>query len=259
MSVNFTKMHGTGNDFIMVDQFHNESFDLSRDQVYNMCNRRFGIGADGLIILRQHPDLDFEMIYFNSDGNLSSMCGNGGRCVVKMAYDHKYISEETTFWAPDGLHTAQVKNEIISLGMSDVIDHAYANGVYVLNTGSPHYIEFVDDVSKINVKEAGAKIRYSEEYKEEGVNVNFVELLSKNKMKIRTYERGVEDETFSCGTGVTAASIASFLKNDQQGQTWSIETKGGNLQVTFDIESNGFKNIKLIGPATKVYDGEIEL
>ncbi len=257
MSIKFTKMHGTGNDFIMIDQFDQKPVDLSTKQVYDLCNRRFGIGADGLIILRSHPELDFEMVYYNSDGNLSSMCGNGGRCVVKIAYDHRYIEEHTTFLAPDGIHHAMVDGDIISLGMSDVSEYAYANEAYVLNTGSPHYVIFVDDVSQVNVKEEGAKIRYSDTYNEAGINVNFVELLEGNEIKIRTYERGVEDETYSCGTGVTSASIACCIKNNLKGLEWSIKTMGGNLKVSFDVKNSSFSNIKLMGPAITVFEGFI--
>ena len=257
MAIKFTKMHGTGNDFIMIDQFETAPMDFTTDQVHAACNRRFGIGADGLIILRSHETLDFEMVYYNSDGNLSSMCGNGGRCAVQMAYDHRYIEEHTSFLAPDGIHHALVQDGSISLGMSDVSDYASANEAYVLNTGSPHHIIFVKDVDQLNVKEEGARIRYSETYQAEGINVNFVELLQDNQLKIRTYERGVEDETYSCGTGVTAAAIASFLKTGNGKKDWLIKTRGGDLAVVFEVYHKSFTNINLIGPAETVFDGEM--
>lgn len=256
MSIKFTKMHGTGNDFIMIDQFETEHRELTTEEVGAACNRRFGIGADGLIILRNHDSLDFEMVYYNADGNLSSMCGNGGRCAVQMAYDHRYIDEHSSFLAPDGIHHALVQDGSISLGMSDVSDYACANGIYLLNTGSPHYVVFVDDVDQIDVKEEGAKIRYSDTYKSQGINVNFVQLLSENQIKIRTYERGVEDETFSCGTGVTAAAIACYLKTGIDKKDWLIKTRGGDLAVIFEVNNDSFTNINLIGPAETVFVGK---
>lgn len=257
MYVKFTKMQGTGNDFVMIDQFGLDKYDLSSKQVKFLCNRKYGIGADGLIILRDHPEKDFEMIYYNADGNLSSMCGNGARCIVKLAYDHRYIEEETKFIAPDGLHKATIDSEKVYLGMSDVTDTASANGIYVLNTGSPHYVTFVNDVDSINVKERGAELRYSPAYREQGINVNFVELVSEDTFKIRTYERGVEDETLSCGTGVTAASIAACLKENNDIKHWKVLSKGGDLEVSFVQNMNSFNNIQLIGPAEIVFEGKI--
>ena len=252
-------MQGTGNDFVMIDQFGLDKFDLSQQQVAFLCDRRFGVGADGLIILRDHKDVDFEMVYYNSDGKLSSMCGNGARCIVRLAYDHRYIEEETKFIAPDGLHKATVDSDKVYLGMSDVPDCASANGIYVLDTGSPHYITFVNDVDSINVKERGAEIRYSPAYREQGINVNFVELSSDDSFKIRTYERGVEDETLSCGTGVTAASIAACLQSKNDIKHWKVNTKGGHLEVSFVQNGLSFNNIQLIGPAETVFEGKVLL
>ena len=259
MYVKFTKMQGTGNDFIMIDQFGLEKFDLSQKQVKHFCDRKFGVGADGLIILRDHHDTDFEMIYYNSDGNLSSMCGNGARCIVKLAYDHRYIEEKTNFIAPDGLHEATVDTDKVYLGMTDVADYASANDIYVLDTGSPHYVTFVNDVDNLNVVESGAEIRYSPSYREQGINVNFVELISEDSFKIRTYERGVENETLSCGTGVTAASIAACLKSSNDIKHWKVKAKGGDLEVSFVQNKSSFNNIKLIGPAEIVFEGKILL
>ena len=259
MYIKFTKMQGTGNDFIFIDQFGLDKFDLTTEQVRLMCDRKFGIGADGLMILRDHLETDFEMIYYNSDGNLSTMCGNGARCIVKLAYDHRYISEETKFLAPDGIHDATIDSDKIYLGMSDVHDYASANDIYILDSGSPHYITFVDDLDAIDVKEAGASIRYSPPYREQGINVNFVEMLSEDSFRIRTYERGVEDETLSCGTGVTAASIAATIKNANDVKHWKIKTQGGDLEVSFVQQERSFNNIKLIGPAEIVFEGKFVL
>jgi len=252
-------MQGTGNDFVMIDQFNLDKFDLSQKQVQFICNRKFGVGADGLIILRDHPETDFEMVYFNSDGNLSSMCGNGARCIVRLAYDHRYIEEETKFKAPDGLHHATIDADKVYLGMSDVADYASANDIFILDTGSPHYVTFVNDVDALNVKERGAEIRYSPPYSEQGINVNFVELISEDSFKIRTYERGVEDETLSCGTGVTAAAIAACLKSTNDIKHWKVKAKGGDLEVSFVQNGSSFNNIKLIGPAENVFEGKILL
>lgn len=259
MYIKFTKMQGTGNDFVIIDQFGQDKFDLSTEQVHLLCDRKFGIGADGLMILRDHSEADFEMIYYNSDGNLSSMCGNGARCIVKLAYDHRYISEETKFLAPDGIHVATVDADKIYLGMSDVHDYASANDIFVLDTGSPHYITFVTGLDGLNVKESGSDIRYSPTYRENGINVNFVEMLSEDSFSIRTYERGVEDETLSCGTGVTAAAIASCIKNQNDVKHWKIKTKGGDLEVSFVQQERTFNNIKLMGPAEIVFEGKFIL
>lgn len=257
MYIKFTKMHGTGNDFVIIDQFGLESIDLTPKQVQFICDRRFGVGADGLMILRDHAELDFEMIYFNADGNLSSMCGNGGRCMVKYAYDNRYIEEQTNFWAPDGKHNASIQDDLVSLGMSDVSDYASANEVYVLDTGSPHYITYVNDLEQVNVKEKGAEIRYSKAYKDKGINVNFVEPIKGDYFSIRTYERGVENETLSCGTGVTAAAIASHLKSGLSNNHWKVKTMGGELEVSFEMKERAYTNIKLIGPAITVFEGKM--
>lgn len=257
MYIKFTKMQGTGNDFVVIDQFGTDHIDFTKDQIHFLCNRRIGVGADGLMILRDHKDSDFEMIYYNSDGNLSSMCGNGGRCIVKYAYDNRFIEEQTSFVAPDGLHDALVSNELISLEMKDVADYASANGVYILDTGSPHYITFVNDLEEVDVKSEGASIRYSPAYRTNGINVNFVQIIDENRFKIRTYERGVEDETLSCGTGVTAAAIASYLETGKSTTHYHIETMGGNLEVQFKLNKKLFTNIKLIGPAETVFEGKM--
>lgn len=258
MKLDFVKMHGTGNDFILLDQ-KDVIQDYTQEQIALLCHRRFGIGADGLLILRSSSEVDFEMLYYNSDGAPSSMCGNGGRCIVKYAFDHGYIKSETNFIAPDGLHRAKVSGAEISLEMSPVNQVDINIQDYILNTGSPHFVTFVKSLSSLQVSKSGAEIRYSPRFKEQGINVNFVELLGENKIFVRTYERGVEDETYSCGTGVTAAAIASHKK--EQGSSrgdWNIKTMGGTLRVSFDYRDGSFKNIELHGPATYVFYGSFD-
>lgn len=254
--ITFYKYEGTGNDFIIIDNrtqvFNREDIDL----VKQVCKRRTGVGADGLILLENHPDLDFNMIYFNADGS-QSFCGNGSRCAVAFAKKLEIIKDKTIFNSTDGVHEATMNNNIVSLKMHDVVNVESGNGYFFINTGSPHYIQVVDDVSKVNVVEEGRKIRYNDRFKKEGTNVNFVEL-AQDHIKIRTYERGVEDETLSCGTGVTAAALASSILT--QGQTEvQVKALGGNLTVKFssDKTNKKFENIWLTGEVKEVFKGEI--
>lgn len=261
MELCFNKYQGTGNDFIILDGWETEIL-LSIDQVKFCCDRRFGIGADGLMIIKKHPSYDFEMIYYNSDGQPSSMCGNGARCLVQFAFSKKYIGITTRFLAIDGEHLADVlPDNIISLKMNDVSIVENRNKDYFLNTGSPHYISSVKDVESINVVERGRKVRYNDEFKSAGTNVNFVEEVGDGIM-VRTYERGVEDETLSCGTGVTAAALVVadlFNKEKKETETVNIKTLGGALKVTFNRSNNDMTNIRLIGPATFVFKGTIKI
>jgi len=259
MLLDFVKMHGTGNDFIILDQFSQDQvLDLEKEQIEALCDRRFGIGADGLIIIRKESGVnDFKMIYFNADGNPSSMCGNGGRCIVMYAYINRYIGLESTFIAVDGIHNAEVKNDKVILGMSDVTKHKSTDGAYELDTGSPHLVKFTSHVSELKVKDLGEELRYSPKYKEHGINVNFAELKDKNEIFMRTYERGVEDETYSCGTGVTACAIAAKLHTKSEVDHWYIKTPGGNLEVMYQEENGIFRNIRLVGPARIVYKGQV--
>jgi diaminopimelate epimerase len=264
MEFTFYKYQGTGNDFVMIDnrpmQFPADDTEL----VARLCQRRFGIGADGLILLQNHNDFHFEMVYFNADGNPSSMCGNGGRCIAQFAHDMDFTQPELSFLAVDGPHLARFSdNGNVSLQMQDVETIAPYNDAFVLNTGSPHYVFFKDDVDDENFVEEAKAIRYNNDFAKEGINVNFVEILGENKLKVRTYERGVEDETYSCGTGVVASALAYYHKHFSgdayMETTISIETKGGNLQVSFLPDSaKHFNNIWLIGPALKVFEGRIE-
>lgn len=261
MELCFSKYQGTGNDFIILDGWESE-ISLTVDQIRFCCDRRFGIGADGLMIIRKHPSYDFEMVYFNSDGQPSSMCGNGARCLVHFAFSKKYIGASTQFLAIDGEHSADVlPNDIISLKMNDVSTVEKRNKDYFLNTGSPHYISVVENVESLNVVDCGRKVRYNAEFKTDGTNVNFVEEMGDGIM-VRTYERGVEDETLSCGTGVTAAALVTadlFNKEKKETESVNIKTLGGFLKVTFKRKNNEMTNIRLIGPATFVYEGTIKI
>lgn len=257
----FKKYQGTGNDFVMIDQRQHQH--LSRqdtEAIRFLCDRRFGIGGDGLILLQNHADYDFEMIYFNADGNESSMCGNGGRCIVAFAHSVGLAKDKYDFLAIDGAHEARIlPNGNVELKMSNVSQVTDDDGAYILDTGSPHYVVFVEDIDDINVAKSGALIRYSENYKEKGINVNFVEH-QENKLLVGTYERGVEDETLSCGTGVTACAIAYYLHSQKNKKTdIAIQAKGGELNVRFEPKQNGFENIWLSGAAKEVFQGEIKI
>jgi diaminopimelate epimerase len=255
MIINFHKYQGTGNDFVMIDD-RNLSFPETKENIAALCHRRFGIGADGLILIRNHADFDFEMVYHNADGNPSSMCGNGGRCAVRFAESLGIFKEKTRFIAVDGEHLAETNLEEIYLKMGKVHD-IEQNGKYdFINTGSPHYIAYVADNEVVDVFNEGKKIRFSEEWvKRGGTNVNFVEIIDEQAIYVRTYERGVEDETYSCGTGVTAAALSANLRHGIKSPI-NIKTKGGNLRVSFD---ENFENVYLIGAAEKVFEGKCEL
>lgn len=259
MKIHFYKYQGTGNDFVMIDNRNLEFPKSNTALVHHLCDRRFGIGADGLILVENAEHSDFKMVYFNADGTESTMCGNGGRCIVAFAQFLTIIDSETTFEAVDGLHYAKIENDIVHLQMIDVAEVASHETYYFLDTGSPHHIEMVEDVSAIDVKDKGSKIRYGAPYFDEGSNVNFVEQISTNSIKIRTYERGVENETLSCGTGATAAAIASFEAGITNTNTIEVEVEGGMLTIAFTKHDNGYSNIFLIGSAKAVFSGTIDL
>ncbi|HEY0299459.1 MAG TPA: diaminopimelate epimerase [Arachidicoccus sp.] len=257
-TINFSKYQGTGNDFVMIDG-RNKDLNITIEGIKTICNRRFGVGSDGLIILKDHPSLDFEMDYYNADGT-QSMCGNGGRCAVMFAKQLGILKSKYQFLAIDGEHSATLEdNDWINLRMHDVSNVDFVNSSFVLNTGSPHYVKFVEEVKKMNVAEEGRKIRYSEAYKEKGINVNFVQVLDDTTIFVRTYERGVEGETYSCGTGVTAASLVS-AHNERGFNRIEVKTLGGNLAVEFDKKGEEhFDNIWLCGPAELVFTGQIKI
>jgi diaminopimelate epimerase len=254
MIIEFYKYQGTGNDFIMIDDREKE-FDLTdNDLIAALCERRMGIGADGLILLREHGTLDFEMIYFNADGKESSMCGNGGRCIIAFAQMLEMTGNETTFMAIDGEHKGRLMDDGIYLQMQDVKKIEGVGDGLVLNTGSPHYIEMVDELDYIDVDKQGRKIRNSVPFKKDGINVNFV--LDANELQVRTYERGVEAETLSCGTGVVATAIAMHYANCIEETLVNVKTKGGELTVSFEEFNGGYRNIWLSGEASMVFAGE---
>ena len=246
----FYKYQGTGNDFILIDN-RDQQIQLQKETIAAMCKRNFGIGADGLILLEHHEEGDFYMRYYNSDGNVSSMCGNGARCCVLFA---KHIglleSQETNFYAADGAHYAKLLDEnLVALQMNVGSDTEISGKAYLIDTGSPHYIRFVYNIDSIHVQKEGRVIRNSAQFKREGINVNFVEE-TKSGLFVRTYERGVEDETLSCGTGVTAAAIAQFEKLRMRGnQVIPVQTLGGKLQVQIEADGTDIQKLWLIGPA----------
>jgi len=258
MQLSFYKYQGTGNDFVIIDNRQN-TVELNTAQVKKLCDRRFGIGADGLMLLNLHEGYDFEMKYYNADGRESTMCGNGGRCLVKFAKHMGINKRKYNFIAVDGAHDATIEeNGWVYLKMKDVkgIEKFYSDSV--LDTGSPHYIKPVIDLTHFDVVKAGREIRNKDEYKKEGINVNFVEGNDKS-IFVRTYERGVEDETLSCGTGVTAAALV-YAHNDIGFNRVEVKTPGGNLAVEFDKTGDeNFSNIWLCGPAEMVFKGEIIL
>lgn len=259
MEYTFYKYQGAGNDFILIDNREN-TFPVNDIQLYKqLCDRRFGIGADGLMLLENKPGYDFKMVYFNSDGRESSMCGNGGRCIVRFAEYLGIVKSECRFLAVDGQHYAKISDKTIELQMIDVSNWKHLNSDYEIHTGSPHYIKWVKELSKLDVFTEGRNIRYNNVYNAEGINVNFIEE-TVNGINVRTYERGVEDETLSCGTGVTACAMAFALKHKRTGeQLIDINTQGGKLKVQFNIGSNGFNQVFLIGPAEKVFQGQINV
>ena len=258
MTYTFYKYQGAGNDFVMIDNRQKKINKNDTKLIHFLCDRRFGIGADGLILLENHDDLDFKMVYFNADGNESSMCGNGGRCLVAFAKFLDIIDNKTTFEAIDGLHHATIENDIVKLQMQDVDNVERIDEHVFLDTGSPHHVQFESDFESFDIKQKGAKIRYGEPYNEGGSNVNFVKKLNDNIFAVRTYERGVENETLSCGTGVTAVALAMNYIGETEKNLITLKTQGGDLQVSFDKNHNSYKNVWLIGPAKQVFKGEIE-
>ncbi len=261
----FSKYQGTGNDFIMIDN-RELFFNKNKVEIAALCHRRFGIGADGVILLQNVPNYDFEMVYYNADGSLGSMCGNGGRCAVRFAHHLGLFKRKTNFLAVDGAHQAELKKKEIRLKMKDVshIEYNEESNFFFLDTGSPHYVEWVRDLGKYEVFSKGKAIRNNERFREKGTNVNFIEKTNEHLINIRTYERGVEDETLACGTGSVAAALVLSLKNDTKTAFTTgnfeiiVKTLGGHLAVSFTKTGEDiFENIYLSGAAEKVFEGEI--
>lgn len=253
----FYKYQGTGNDFILVDHRKGGFPKQDKALIARWCDRRFGIGADGLILLEKDSTLDFKMVYYNADGSESTMCGNGGRCIVAFARDLGIIDKKCKFSAIDGPHEASISGDIVSLKMIDVKEIKSLQNASVVDTGSPHYVTYVEELETYPVFEKGRQIRNSDSFKAEGINVNFVQVLGSDSLFVRTYERGVEDETYSCGTGVTAAAL-TYLQDHDLSQV-QIKVKGGKLEVKAEKNGTEFSNIWLEGPALRVFQTEIEL
>lgn len=258
MNLEFYKYQGTGNDFVMVDNRTSFFPKENKELINKLCDRNFGVGGDGLILLENDENTDFRMVYFNADGNQSTMCGNGGRCIVAFANQLNVIENQTTFIAIDGLHHATIENGIVSLQMIDVNEVKKENGFVFTDTGSPHHVEIVENIVSFDVYNKGKQIR-NDVYGREGSNVNFVEQLNSNSFRIRTYERGVEDETLACGTGATAAAIAMHKTNKTENTDINIQVEGGQLAISFDVENNVYKNVFLKGPADFVFKGQIKI
>lgn len=260
MNIKFWKYQGTGNDFVIVDNRENRYDKLSEKQISHLCDRKFGIGADGFMLMNKKEGYDFEMKYFNADGKPGTMCGNGGRCMVRFANENGIHKYTYSFIAIDGEHLAEVdNNNIIRLKMNDVNNVENHSGFSLLNTGSPHFVKFANDIMNVDVIETGRDIRNSKQFKDEGINVNFVENIDDDSIFVRTYERGVEDETLSCGTGVTACALVS-AHNALGFNRVEVHTPGGKLSVEFNkIDETHFNEIWLCGPAELVFSGEITI
>ena len=260
--ITFYKYQGAGNDFVLIDQRgHRTLHRGDRARIAHLCDRRFGIGADGLILLQAAEGYDFEMLYFNADGGEGSLCGNGARCVVAFAHFLGIAPQECCFLANDGPHEAVVvRPDWIEVHIRDVERWHWANGHCVLNTGSPHYVRFIPKLEGFDVVAEGRRVRYSPEFAQDGINVNFVQETTTG-MRIGTYERGVEDETLACGTGATAAAIAFVSREENPLGGWDIPVvaKGGELRVRFHFDGECFRQVWLCGPAVQVFSGEIVL
>ena len=261
MKIHFYKYQGAGNDFILVDNRNNAIDHQNPGLICQLCDRRFGIGGDGALFLQNHDGYDFEMVYYNADGQPSSMCGNGGRCIVAFAKHLGIIEAETTFLAVDGPHYAKISasGDWVSLQMIDVDQISMDEDAYVLNTGSPHYVKLTNGLKEKDVYHDGHAVRNNDTYRGEGININFVEPNGTGYF-VRTFERGVEDETYACGTGVTAVALAMAKHNQQIGSiNTPIKVLGGDLSIRFNYDGDVFKNIFLEGPAVKVFEGDVEV
>jgi len=256
MNLSFYKYQGTGNDFVMIDNRAKIFPKNEINKILQISDRHFGIGADGIILIEDDEKFDFKMIYFNADGS-QTFCGNGARCAVAFAKHLNIIQHKTTFLAVDGEHFAEIKDDIISLQMINVDDIKVNENFVFMHTGTQHHVEMVNDLDKYPVFENGKKIRNSYDFP--GSNVNFVQQLNDTTFRVRTYEKGVEDETLACGTGVTAVAIAMHKTKKTNSNSISLPVEGGNLEVSFDEKNGSYTNVFLKGPAQFVFKGEIEI
>lgn len=259
MKVKFSKYNGAGNDFIVIDDRKN-NLEINPWLIEKLCNRNFGIGGDGLILIKESKSTDFEILHYTSDGNLGSLCGNGSRCAISFAYKNKIIGKKTRFDAFDGIHNAEIINDnLVKMEMkinSDILENEYGTW---LDTGSPHLVIEKDNTDELDVNLLASSIRYNEYYKKEGVNVNFIEKVSNETFKIRTYERGVENETLACGTGSTASAICMNYLGKTQSNNITMKCRGGDLKVEFISNDNLFSDISITGPAKFVFEGQIDI
>ncbi|MGB0254799.1 MAG: diaminopimelate epimerase [Flavobacteriaceae bacterium] len=255
----FVKYQGTGNDFVLIDNREANFPIANHEAIAQLCHRNFGIGADGFICIESDDTSDFYMRYFNADGHEGSLCGNGSRCAIHYAKTLGLTTEKVVFTAADGVHHAQFINNEIALELHDVSQWERHENAIFLNTGSPHHMVFVDDVDVVDVATVGQEIAHGAPYFSDGTNVNFVQQLNDNTIKVRTYERGVEAETLSCGTGVTAAALAMHISEKSTSEKIYIQTLGGKLSVSFSPTQNGYTAITLQGPAAPVFTGNWEI
>jgi diaminopimelate epimerase len=256
MKIRFSKYQGTGNDFIMIDN-REANITLTSEQIIQLCDRKFGIGSDGIVLLEQTGFSDFYMNFFNPDGS-QSFCGNGSRCAVRFAQKLGMVESDGEFKAIDTKHDFHSDEHMVSIQMKNVLGIENENGHFVIHTGSPHYIVYRENIDQMDLVQEARKIRYSKRFEKEGINVNFVEIRGED-LYIRTYERGVENETLSCGTGVTAVALSWGFQNPTIKEA-KIQTRGGILTVKFEnIGLGEFEEVHLIGPAQWVFDGEINL
>jgi len=259
MQIQFYKYQGTGNDFVMIDNRTNFFPKNNTKLIEFLCDRRFGIGGDGLILLENHEKCHFTMVYYNSDGSTSTMCGNGGRCLVAFAKKLGIIENEAHFEASDGYHFAKFEDHLIALQMIDVTEVKHFNTHDFVYTGSPHHVQLVSNLKDFDVKNNGSKLRYSDLYDASGCNINFVEQETTDTFSVRTYERGVEDETLSCGTGATGVAIAMHANHKTDANRIHINVLGGKLTISFVLENEIYKNVFLTGPAELVFAGSLEV
>ena len=254
MNIEFYKYQGTGNDFVMIDN-RTKTFPKKNTAIISkLCDRNFGVGADGVILIENDDDFDFKMIYFNADGS-QTFCGNGGRCAVAFSKHLNIIDSKTKFIAYDGEHIAEIENGIVSLKMIDVDEIKVNENSVFAYTGTQHHVELVNDLNNFPVFEKGKEIRYS--YADPGSNVNFVQQINNTTFRVRTYEKGVENETLACGTGVTAVAIAMHKTKKTNSNLISLPVEGGNLEVSFTEENGSYSDVFLKGPATFVFKGNI--
>lgn len=260
MELHFYKYQGTGNDFIILDNQDGSFSSLTAAQIRFLCSRRLGVGADGLLLLNKHEEYEYQMLYHSVTGEEANMCGNGARCLIKYLSDIGIKKTTYRFLASDGVHEAEVDMQgLVRLKMKDVPRISELKNHFILDTGTLNYVQFVQDLSKINVREEGRKIRYSEDFAAEGINVNFVESLDNHRIFVRTYESGLEDETLSCGTGITAAALVSAHHGNGFNEVIA-ESRGGKLSVEFELlKEKQYSNIWLCGAAEFVFKGEMNL